>query len=310
MPDPAPHCALLRHLQDYTSKSVEAIRGHFTSERSGRHDENQGSKRWRAPAAGKTSAAAEGEALMQQTIVCRHCGAAVSLHWEVFQHIRCSRDRPQVVEGDPMSEEMRRAAYHEAGHAVVALWAGAEVTRVRLKGEGTGTCTYETPGGKGEAKAAIAGALISLAGTAAEVLLLPGTPSEARWATDRHHARMAYETRKLMKSPWVGWRGEGFEAFHGALDGVLRVRLRREIPTLKALADELCAFDAGLEPQDIEAICRGVVEPWLAQPTWEKALFALAKQGADELDGLVGNRQMARRFEARLKQRMPSLVRR
>lgn len=164
-----------------------------------------------------------------------------------------------------MSQDERETAIHEAAHAVVAHYYGAQVTVVRLGTDDDVADGVSQADLRGEAATRIGKLLITLAGAEAQIKLVPGALGRGRyhrdWAHDMHDARRYSEGIFVNR---YGRRPDPFE-----LEEIER-QARRKIDQLlrdPALWAAICAVAEKLTTVKIldGDGFRAIVNPHLAQ---------------------------------------------
>lgn len=145
---------------------------------------------------------------------------------------------------DRGDELKRRAAHHEAGHALVAHRLGLPVTRVHVDGQGGGECDHRPEGATFDDLATV-----SLAGPAAEVLAFgKHSPSSDRWKPDQDFVT---ELGQL-----AGWKPTDFTA---CIDRA--AKLVKEARSDIAWVARCLRRQGTLEGADLDRVLNGAPRP-------------------------------------------------
>ncbi len=125
--------------------------------------------------------------------------------------------------------DRERAAYHEAGHAVVAIKVGVPVSRVRIGDAAGGLCEIPAHRARSKVHADLAGMVVDLAGGIAEQLLT-GVPSSGS-GMDRQHA--------ATKAAALASSGLQADELHRRALGVAGLKVLTSLPEIERVAAAL-----------------------------------------------------------------------
>jgi hypothetical protein len=192
-----------------------------------------------------------------------------------------------------------REALHEAGHVLGGQWMGAELLDAhvdRVCGGAGSTRSLPPPGAttaEDLERAALAHALYTASGLAAEQLLARGPVDETRCASDLVALQNTYDEYRTYWAPWA----KDFERFKDVVACVGEQALREERELLLNIANLLKSRN-GLSQHDITPL--GRITKWMAPGSdWRPAFWGLVRRANQTLTAHVQALDESRAFDAR-----------